>query len=240
MIKCISFDLDDTLWAVEPVVRRANQVLFDWLAEHAPATTETFALHDLPALREQVIKEIPEIGYSVTKVRQQQLRLIFQQSGYSAQESALLVPQAFEVFLAARQQVSFFEGALEVLQQLKEQGYRLGALSNGNADIHRVGLGELMSFQLSADQAGVEKPHPDIFHQMLRQQKLRPEQVIHVGDNPDHDVQGARNAGVWSIWLNLQAQSHQHSPADEQITELDQLPDAVRRIETLAGFRTTL
>ncbi|WP_315982217.1 hypothetical protein [Aliamphritea spongicola] len=36
MIKCITFDLDDTLWAVDPVITHANNTLYGWLDEHAP------------------------------------------------------------------------------------------------------------------------------------------------------------------------------------------------------------
>ena len=116
-----------------------------------------------------------------------------------------MAAQAFDVFIQARQEVLFFEHAREVLLELKQQGYQLGALSNGNADILRVGLADLIDFQFKADDVGQMKPHPLMFEQMLAHTGLRPEQVIHVGDNHGHDVEGAAAVGLWTIWVNLQS-----------------------------------
>ena len=37
----VAFDLDDTLWAIEPVLVRAEGLLYDWLRQHAPAVAAT-------------------------------------------------------------------------------------------------------------------------------------------------------------------------------------------------------
>jgi FMN phosphatase YigB (HAD superfamily) len=76
-------------------------------------------------------------------------------------------------------------------------------LSNGNADIHRLGLGDRFEFALNADQVGQAKPHPLMFQQMLQRAGVAPEQVIHVGDHPEHDILGAQNCGLHTLWVNL-------------------------------------
>lgn len=231
MIKCITFDLDDTLWAVDPVVRQANITLIEWLAENAPLFTDKFRLRDLNHLREQVVKAQPEISHSVTKIRLAVLETGLIQAGYTHEQAAPLVQTAFEVFLEARQQVEFFEHAMTMLQDLHSQGYQLGALSNGNADIHRVGLTDLFDFQFNADNSGAEKPAPDMFLQMLSHTELQPHQVIHIGDNPIADVQGAQDCKLWTIWVNLKGEQW---PADEPATEevkcLSEIPAAIERI----------
>ena len=239
MIRCITFDLDDTLWAVSPVIKEANSSLFEWLAVHAPEFTRCYQLKDLVTLRRDVIKAQPDIAHSVTKIRIEQLRLGLLNVGYSPSDAGLLTQRAFEVFIQARQQVSFFEHAREMLVALKEQGYRLGALSNGNADIHRVGLGDLIDFQLKADDVGEMKPHPLMFQQMLEKTGLRPEQVIHVGDNPDHDINGASAIGIWTILVNIVAQNDS-SQATQTVCRLVDIPAAVKQIQETAGSRLTL
>eukprot|EP01036_Dinobryon_divergens_P047559 gene47559-63761_t len=54
-IKAITLDLDDTLWPVWPTIHRAEQVLTDWLAHHAPATE---ALASQPGVKNAVRAEI--------------------------------------------------------------------------------------------------------------------------------------------------------------------------------------
>lgn len=239
MIKCITFDLDDTLWAVDPVVEQANHTLIEWLTQNAAAFTRTHSLSDFPRLRREVLARHPEIAHSVTQIRIKLLEHGLKLAGYSDAECEALALQAFDVFLNARQQVTFFEHATAVLDTLHERGYCLGALSNGNADIHKVGLGGLMDFQFSADQVGKEKPHPLMFEQMLHYTGLRPEQVIHIGDNPAHDIEGANNAGVWSIWVNLN-DSSEPVPATRTVTCLSQIPDAVAQIAAEAKSRLTI
>jgi len=38
-IKALTFDLDDTLWPVAPVIEHAERVAFDWLARTYPSVT---------------------------------------------------------------------------------------------------------------------------------------------------------------------------------------------------------
>ncbi len=235
MIKCITFDLDDTLWAVSPVVRAANHTLYEWLYENAPLFNQTYQLRDLNTLREHVLTQQPEISYSVSRIRRAVLKHGLLQAGYSKTETETLAEEAFDVFYQARQKVEFFENAIGMLEELKASGYMLGAISNGNADVKKVGLSHLMDFQFSADGVGVEKPDPFIFQQMLAHTQLKPEQVIHVGDHPVHDVEGAKAAGLWSIWVNLneQAWEENHFP-DGEVHSLEDLP---AKIETIHAAR---
>ncbi len=239
MIRCITFDLDDTLWAVDPVIRQANQTMFDWLAQHAPAFTRCYQLKDLAALRSAALLREPEIEHSVTKIRIAQLRLGLEKAGYSKDDVKVLTEQAFDVFLHARQQVSFFEHAREMLLTLKQQGYMLGALSNGNADIHKVGLSDVMDFQFKADDVGAMKPHPLMFKQMLVHTRLRPEQVIHIGDNPQHDVEGAAAAGLWTIWVNLKGGAG-NPRASKEVNCLSEIVEKVAEIKASAVTQVVL
>ncbi|WP_261843408.1 HAD family hydrolase [Aliamphritea ceti] len=231
MIKCITFDLDDTLWAVDPVITHANNTLYGWLDEHAPGFTREYQVGDFPALREQVLMAFPETAHSVTLIRLRQLEIGLRQAGYSETEIEVLVPQAFDIFIAARNEVTFFPYVTEMLSQLKEYEYRIGALSNGNAEVNRAGLGDWFDFALNAHMVGHEKPHPAMFQQMLASEKLRPEEVIHIGDNPDHDVAGAQQLGIRTIWVNLKQGSHKTGEtADQVVTCLSEVFDAVTAI----------
>ena len=133
------------------------------------------------------------------------------------------VESAFQVYFAARNEVVFFQEVLPVLEHLS-QSYILGALSNGNADIHLTGLGEWFDFAINAVDVGEAKPEPAMFQQACLRLHLAPEQIVHVGDDPKHDVLGAAQAGFRTVWVNRQGQEWPGGePADAEIGTLQEL-----------------
>lgn len=231
MIKAITFDLDDTLWAVDPVITHANRTLWEWLHANAPAMTAQFVLSDLnegSALRATVLEKYPDIAHSVTQIRLRLLQECLLQCGYDEQQAEVLAGNAFESFIEARHEVELFAHARSMLETLQGQGFILGALSNGNAEVKRTGLADLFDFQFNADHVGKAKPHPLMFEKALALHQLQPEEVVHVGDHPVNDVQAAARLKIWTVWVNLNASPWPGGQqADAIITGLDQLPAAI-------------
>src|SRR5690554_3728903 len=138
-IRLITFDLDDTLWSVQPVIRAADQALRDWLANHAKNLGE-LTVQRLQQVRNDLVQHQPDLEQRVSELRYQVLLRVLLQSGYAQREAQQIAEQAFQVFLTARQNVELFTDVLPTLEQLRSR-YMLAALSNGNADVRRVGLG---------------------------------------------------------------------------------------------------
>ena len=82
-----------------------------------------------------------------------------------------------------------------------------------------------------AEDIGASKPHPDMFQAALKQAGVAAEDIIHVGDDAEHDILGARNMGMRTIWVNTR---HAVWPggerADREITNLQQLSAAIDSI----------
>jgi putative hydrolase of the HAD superfamily len=197
-VKAISLDLDDTLWPIWPTIERAEKALHDWLAEHAPMAAALFsnpaALRDI---RNHVAEHRPELKYDLSAVRRESIRLAL----YRAGEDPLLAEPAFEAFFEARQQVDLFDDARPALEMLSRR-YPLVSLSNGNADLRRVGLAAYFKAAISAREFGVGKPDPRIFHAAAGAVDVQPQDVLHVGDDATLDVIGALNAGMQAVWVN--------------------------------------
>lgn len=198
-IKCIAFDLDDTLWPCRPVIEQAEQRFYAWLEQHYPRITNTHSPQALVQNRIAYMQNYPELHYNLTRLRKNWLATLADQHDYD--ES--LVDPGFEVFWLARNEVRFFEGALEMLEILAEQ-FITGVISNGNASVHHIGVGHLFHFDHNSEAAGVAKPHPDIFHQALAKAGVAPQQAVYVGDDPVRDIQGAADAGLRTVWFNPQ------------------------------------
>jgi putative hydrolase of the HAD superfamily len=214
-IRALTLDLDDTLWPIAPVIARAEQAMGTWLAAHAPATAAlTAGGLALRRLRAEVEREHPELAHDLSALRLHTLR----RAVASAGEPAPLADQAFEVFFAARQEVEFYPEVLEALERLAAR-YPLLSVSNGNADLHRVGVGRHFLGALSARDVGVAKPHPRVFEQACLRLGVEPARVLHVGDDLAMDVRGARAAGLAAAWVRRRG-----SAADRAAAEAQALP----------------
>ena len=69
MIKCITFDLDDTLWNIEPVINRAEIEFQKWLKMNYHEVYENVSIEQLRKLVRQTALENPKIKHDLTKVR---------------------------------------------------------------------------------------------------------------------------------------------------------------------------
>ena len=197
-IKAVSLDLDDTLWPIWPTIERAEKVLHQWLVDNAPMAAALFSSPSaLREIRDYLGASRPDLKHDLSAVRRESIRLAL----YRAGENPLLAEAAFEAFFSERQRVTLFEDARPCLEFLSAR-FPLVSLSNGNADLARVGLGSFFRGAISAREFGVGKPDPRIFHAAAGALEVRPEEVLHVGDDATLDALGALNAGMQAVWVN--------------------------------------
>ncbi|MEK9804608.1 MAG: HAD family hydrolase, partial [Curvibacter sp.] len=153
-IKAISLDLDDTLWPIWPVIARAEVVLQDWLRPHAPRTAGWLADSEQRlALRHEIMAARPELEHDLRRLRQELIRAALLRHD----EDPALVDPAYEVFIAERMRVELFDDARPALAWLAQR-LPVVAVSNGNADVQRIGLGRYFRAGFSAQDFGVGKP----------------------------------------------------------------------------------
>jgi HAD superfamily hydrolase (TIGR01509 family) len=197
-VRAVSIDLDDTLWPIWPTIERAEKVLHDWLVERAPMAAALFSSPSaLREIRNYMAEQRPELKNDLSAVRRESIRLAL----YRAGENPLLADEAFEVFFAERQRVTLFEDAQAALEFLSSR-FPMVSLSNGNADLERVGIAPYFRAAISAREFGVGKPDPRIFHAAAGAVEVPPEAVLHVGDDATLDALGALNAGMQAVWVN--------------------------------------
>ena len=197
-IRAITLDLDDTLWPVWPAIHRAEEVLLLWLKEHAPSTAQLFSSPQaLRAIREQVGRERPEWRHDLSALRRESIRLALQKAG---DDENLAIP-AFDVFFAQRQRVDLFEDALPALAFLAAR-WPVVAVTNGNADVHVVGIGRYFNDSFNVMRTGFAKPDARIFQCAAQALQVPLSHILHVGDDAALDAQAARRAGMQAVWLN--------------------------------------
>lgn len=171
----------------------------------------------------------------------EQLRIVLDTAG--PETAARLAPAAFAEALEAyispvlAHPPDLCPGAAAAVRELAARGVTLGIVSNTGRTpgliLRRVleGHGLLGHFTAISysDEVGVRKPDVEIFHATLARARVRPAEAVHIGDNPDADVMGARAVGMRAAHYTAGFRAPA-TGADLIVADLAGLPTEVFRI----------
>jgi putative hydrolase of the HAD superfamily len=200
-VRAICFDLDNTLWEIEPVLLRAERILADWLRVRYPRIPDRFSSEGILAMRAALLRDEPHHAHDLTYLRRETLVRVALAVGYDAAVARSIGHEAFAAWHAARNEVTPFDEVLPSLDFLKRR-FRLATLSNGNADLTRIGLAHHFEVNLNAGALGYAKPDPRAYAALAEALTLRPAEILFVGDEPHADVLGPRSVGMHTVWVN--------------------------------------
>ncbi len=201
-IKCLTFDLDDTLWDCAPVLQHAEERFYIWLNKNQPHIAKKYTADMLIKHRMDYAADHPELHHDMTTLRKHWLLVLaheFPQHPHDWIESA------FNVIWIARNEVKPYIGVTDMLERL-QQSFRIGAITNGNSDITLSGLGSYFDFSIHSEEAGVAKPHPYIFSLAIEKAQAQAHEIIHIGDDAIRDMVGAQQSGMKTVWVNFRNQ----------------------------------
>jgi putative hydrolase of the HAD superfamily len=200
-ICAITLDLDDTLWPCEPTLIRAERLTLEWLTERAPEVIAPWSIERLRERRMAIHAARPELGHDFRTIRGLALQEVFREAGTEDSESAPIIEGSLDVYMRARHDVELYPEVRACLERLASR-YRLASLSNGNACLVTIGLDHLFHTMIAAHSHGGSKPDPAFFHLACRELGCAPDEVVHLGDDIELDVRGARGAGLHAVWVN--------------------------------------
>ena len=131
-------------------------------------------------------------------------QLVFDKLGYPD------LPEAFfhDIDLAFRKRSAFFvfPDVIPALDAMQEAGLRLAVVSNWGWHapelLQTLELARHFEVMSISARVGYQKPNVAIFEHALDLLDVRPEQAVHVGDDPEADVVGARGAGIEPILID--------------------------------------
>jgi putative hydrolase of the HAD superfamily len=135
----------------------------------------------------------------------------------------------------------FFE-TIEMLEYLKESGFKLGLISNTNPTIQRVldkyDLHKYFDAEVMSYQEGKLKTDPELFNKLIERLQVTKDQTVMIGDSIQTDVLGSRAAGIRSILLD-RMNKRKFSPKIRNLRELKDLIEA-NKLEELASTEATI
>jgi HAD superfamily hydrolase (TIGR01549 family) len=133
--------------------------------------------------------------------------------------------------------LNLFDGAQETLMAVRRAvpGRRLGMITNGPAEtqtakIDLLGLRPFFDFIIISGEFGTAKPDRLIFDEAMRLGEAEPEQSVYIGDSPEFDMAGARNAGILAVWMNTHARTWEPGlpPPDIEVSSLREVAALLR------------
>ena len=219
-VSAICFDLDNTLWEIEPVLTRAERILADWLKLRYPRIPERFSTSDIVEMRASLLREQPQQAHDLSYLRRETIARLGQAVGYERE----MAHEAFALWHAARNQLEPFADVIPALETLRRR-YRLATLTNGNADLAVIGLAHHFEVTLNAGALGCAKPDARAYARLADALTLKPAEILFVGDEPHADVAGPRTAGMQTVWMNRGCVVWPDAmpAADANVTSLDGL-----------------
>lgn len=147
--------------------------------------------------------------------RRRRLRTVLTVLGVGFIDEPRDLDRLFEQYLLEyRRAWRSFPETVEVLASLRDQGYRLGLLTNGSEEqqldkLLAAGLAEFFDAVCVSETIGFQKPDRRSFEALARALGVEPRRCLFVGDSPDQDVAGAASVGMRALLIERRS-SHAH------------------------------
>ena len=131
-----------------------------------------------------------------------------------------------------------YDFTIPLLKELKSRGYLLGIITNGEDYIQKAKV-KLLNFSEYFDviyycgDKNIQKPRPEPFLEAAEILGVSPSECVYVGDNPKHDIMGARNVGYKTVWVATTGpwRYYDYERADFEVENVSQLQEILPQIE---------
>ncbi|MFC1713497.1 HAD family hydrolase [Candidatus Poribacteria bacterium] len=198
-IKSVCFDLDGTLYDFRKVMQHSLKIALAEIIRRIPECRELLSVDKMIEIRNLTAQELKGIVFNLEEIRLISFKKTLNYCGVDDDEFA---EQLNQLYLKHRfEDVELFDDVVPTLEGLKQR-YILGILSNGNSYPETLGVERYFQFVILAQEVGVEKPDPGIFHLAMEKAGCQPEEFLYVGDSQGDDIVGSRRAGVKIAWFN--------------------------------------
>jgi putative hydrolase of the HAD superfamily len=133
-------------------------------------------------------------------------RIILKETGIDATDGQVMQLLARMFQLNASMKFVLFDDVPDTLKDLKTKGLKLGLLTNLQTEVNsmcrELGISEYLDFTVTSAEVGADKPLPPIFLKALQLAHVNAAEAIHVGDQYQNDVLGARRVGISPLLLD--------------------------------------
>lgn len=194
MLKAVLFDLDGTLYDRDLAVGALVAEQFEAFARELSGVPRERFVHAVLGMDDHGHGE-KDAGYARV-LRELEL------------PAGLATPLIEHFWANLDKHCALPEDTVVTLQTLQANGKRLGMITNGSVDrqrqkIEALDLARWFDTILISEAEGVRKPDAEIFRRALERCGVHAPEAAFVGDHPEADIAGARDAGLTPIWKSV-------------------------------------
>ena len=158
-------------------------------------------------------------------------RLLLEGAGVAVSRDVAL--RVFTRVRDSQQGFALYDDVLDALHALKRRSIVLGLITNIRGDANSLcreqGLFPTMDLAVGSQEVGAGKPDPAIFMEALRRAGTEPRETMHVGDQYDTDVKGARAVGIHPVLIDRDDMKADVTDCP-RILGLEELPSLVEAV----------
>ena len=193
----------------------ADDTLLDFDKDETQALINVMTQYSVP-ITEENIKTYKEINVGLWKalekgeidkptLKQVRFRLFFEKIGFTPDEDPFIINEQYLSYLSDGG--NLLDGAKELIENLKNNGYDLYIVTNGiqNTQKRRLTKAGIISHFTDifvSETIGYQKPRKEYFDYVLSHIKEKNiSNVLLIGDSLSSDIKGAINAGIPCVWL---------------------------------------
>lgn len=199
-LRAIFFDIDDTLFSTSTFAERARENSVDAMLGMGVRCGRDVMLREL----EEVVQEFS----SNYEHHYDKLLSRLPLEATIGLNTPLVVAAGVVGYHETKfRELSSYDDVNEVLRILSRTDLILGIISNGVTLKQMEKLIRLQAYRFInptaifiSDHVGIGKPNPKLYRRALDRVGIAPSQAMYVGDHPVNDVDGAKAAGLVTVW----------------------------------------
>jgi putative hydrolase of the HAD superfamily len=125
------------------------------------------------------------------------------------------------------------DGALNLLAGLKDNGIRLGLVTDNESEffhnslLQKHDLEQFFDSIIVSYKLGVRKPHKTMFLKCLDTLHVNVSEAVFIGDKPVHDIRGAKDVGLRCIWMKRKGYQTVPLKPDWTVESIHQLEETI-------------
>lgn len=197
-LRFIWFDQDDTLYDYTGAMHRALEPVVERMRRRWPEMRGRIDTRALARRRREILDDLDARGMDFMRARHVAFERITGEWGEVDPELCRSLAEMY--YRNLRDEIRLFPRTDDCLRELSGE-FVLGVISNGTSLLPDLGLEGHFEHELYTCELGLRKPHPEFFRHAMQLTGAEPGECVMVGDNPVHDVIGAREAGWRAVWL---------------------------------------
>jgi putative hydrolase of the HAD superfamily len=200
------FDLDHTLWDFDSNSREALQDIYHSLALADSGVNDFDLFHKLYLGHNERLWDRYRKGFmKVDELRWKRMSMTLLEFKNGDESLARKMGTEFLEILPTKKRL--FPDTVEVLNYLTGKKYNLHLITNGfektqHHKLKTAGIDHFFQEVITSEGSNSLKPHLEIFEYALRKTGAEKKESIMIGDTPEVDILGARDAGIDQVYVN--------------------------------------